>query len=253
MLEAVVGDDHLETADSYALYALLLVKRGAFDEAESLFQKVLAIRRDTFGDQHSELAVTLANLADLNRARRDYGAASELYQEALALAIGGKGENHPDVAGVRYGLGLVQRHLGQLDSAADNLERAEQGLRSTLGNDHGHVAQCLLILAMVEIDRDQPAVAERLAREARAIYGRGASHPNRTANAVGVLGKSLFAQQRYAETEPLLLASYQHYLDTRGPTSGSTTSRLGQLIALYEAWDKPAKVAEFRARMPPDS
>jgi serine/threonine protein kinase/tetratricopeptide (TPR) repeat protein len=76
---------------------VILLERGALDEAEAMFRAALDIRRDAVGSRRLELAETLAYLADVRQQRGDPAEAGQLRREALAIRRSMLAENHPDV------------------------------------------------------------------------------------------------------------------------------------------------------------
>ena len=66
----------------------------------------------------------------------------------------------------------------------------------------------------------------------------------------GVLGTCLTEIGRYGDAEPLVLESYVTISGSRGAEDERTKRALNRVIALYEAWGKPDKAAEYRALLP---
>jgi hypothetical protein len=50
--------------------------------------------------------------------------------------------------------------------------------------------------------------------------------------------------------EPLFLQESQRRKNQFGPEHPHTIDMLNQLVSLYEAWDKPEKAEEWRAKLP---
>jgi len=67
-----------------------------------------------------------------------------------------------------------------------------------------------------------------------------------------LLGGSLLAQGKHADAEPLLLAGYEGLHDREPKISVTNRFRLKEaqerLVQLYDAWGKPEKAAEWRAK-----
>lgn len=59
--------------------------RGDFDEAERLYRKALALRRERLGPEHLDVAWSLASLAWVRQGQGRYGEAEALHREALAI------------------------------------------------------------------------------------------------------------------------------------------------------------------------
>ena len=61
---------------------------GRYAEAQTFFEKALAIREKALGPEHPDVAASLNNLAELYRAQGQYAKAEPLYQRALASGEG---------------------------------------------------------------------------------------------------------------------------------------------------------------------
>ena len=101
------------------------------------------------------------------------------------------------------------------------------------------------------------ADAEPVLRECLAI--REAVLPEDWSTSAGrsSLGASLLGQGKYAEAEPLLIRGYEGLKARVSGIPPRSRSRLaeagGRIVALYEAWGKPEKAAEWRAKTDPDA
>ena len=95
----------------------------------------------------------------------------------------------------------------------------------------------------------------RRARRARALAIREKTQPDDwlTFNARSVLGGCLVGQEKYAEAEPLILAGYEGMKarEAKIPPPGKPyfTEAAERVVKLYEAWGKPEKAAEWRAKL----
>ena len=63
-------------------------------------------------------------------------------------------------------------------------------------------------------------------------------------------GDCLTKSKRYQEAETFLLESYPLLKEKRGENDKYTIKALNRIIELYEAWDKPEKIAEYEAFLP---
>jgi serine/threonine protein kinase len=115
---------------------LLLQRRGAYAEAESLFREAYGIALEALGAEHPESAELVQRLASIRWWQRDFAAADSLHRESLRLKRQLFGEKHPEVAYGLNNLASVLRDTGRFDEAdAAHLE-ALQIVRSDLGEDH---------------------------------------------------------------------------------------------------------------------
>lgn len=76
----------------------------------------------------------------------------------------------------------------------------------------------------------------------------GLSHP-RTARSEWRLAEMWVGLRRYADAEPLIATAYNTFDRSFGPANPSTQSVVKTAVALYEGWDKPARAAEWRAKL----
>ena len=74
-----------------------------------------------------------------------------------------------------------------------------------------------------------------------------------TFNTRSLLGGSLLGQGKYAEAEPLIVSGYEGMKAREAKIPAPSKPRLHQaaerVVRLYEAWGKPDKVREWRAKL----
>ena len=97
------------------------------------------------------------------------------------------------------------------------------------------------------------ADAELLLRESLHIREQKKQNDWKTFHTTSMLGGSLLGQMKFADAEPLLLAGYdgmnQRETKIPAPDRHRLTDALGRLVQLYDAWGKPEKAAEWRAKL----
>ena len=108
-------------------------------------------------------------------------------------------------------------------------------------------------LASLFLEQAQFAKAEPLLRDCLKISEQKQPESWATFATKSMLGGTLLGQKKYAEAEPLLLAGYQG-MKTREATIPAVekiglTEAVERLVQLYVAWDKPAEVAKWRAKL----
>ena len=98
---------------------------------------------------------------------------------------------------------------------------------------------------------DHRDVAERHLERALHLYQRelGEDDPSTlgSMNALGVLRRK---QRQYDEAESLLIEALEGRRIKFGDDHPDTLESRNNLIELYEAWDKPEKAEEWRAKLP---
>src|SRR6266567_2090011 len=96
---------------------------GRYDEAESLFRKVIAILEQHPGHGRLDLAVGLGNMANLLRVKGQYSQAERLCLQALNIEQTALGQDNPIVAATLHVLAAIQASVGRLADAESTLQR----------------------------------------------------------------------------------------------------------------------------------
>ena len=96
-------------------------------------------------------------------------------------------------------------------------------------------------------NQETPA-GERLAGEA--VEGAQATRGRYLGNFLGKHGRALAALERFVEAESRMLEAHDILVAALGSDHEQTTRVVGYLADLYDAWGKPDKVAEWRAKLP---
>jgi hypothetical protein len=122
--------------------------------------------------------------------------------------------------------------------------------RRVLVPDHPALATTAIFLSTVLRHREKTVEAEALAAEALTINTKhlGPEH-RRTQEAKGALGMALAKQGHYSDAEPLLLA-YAATLEGKSGVEDDLGEVVQQIVKMYDAWGKPDKAAEWRAKLP---
>lgn len=103
---------------------LYLHYHARYIEAESLYQRALAMREQPLGPQHPHVALSLNSLAALYREQGRYAAAEPLFLRALAIWENMLGKTHLDIAMVLENYALLLRKIGRKTEAAELKARA---------------------------------------------------------------------------------------------------------------------------------
>jgi tetratricopeptide (TPR) repeat protein len=91
--------------------------QARYSEAESLYQRSLALREKGLPPDHPDLARTLKRLASLYCFQGRPASAEPLYRRALKILEKSLGANHPDSSLARNNLADCLRAHGKYDSA----------------------------------------------------------------------------------------------------------------------------------------
>jgi serine/threonine-protein kinase len=125
----------VQAADFYSEFGRCRQRVGDRDGAAALFQRSLALRRDTLDDE----AGTIENLADLAGLRKDaadtHGALAG-YRDALAKLQSGPGLRHPLAVELLRNLCSLERVAGEVAAAQRDCQRALSLAEEVLGPQH---------------------------------------------------------------------------------------------------------------------
>ncbi|MFQ5501616.1 MAG: tetratricopeptide repeat protein [Phycisphaerae bacterium] len=244
----LLGDSHVEIAQSLNALALLRRDQGDYDEAERFLNEALSMRRRLLGDNDLEVAMTLQNMGILERLRgADYEQAGRLLREALAIRRAALGESHSDVAMCEYQMASLAEVRGD-DTAAERLHRtALRTRRTVLPPEHPDTARSLLSLGNLLVRTGRASAAEGHLRACVEIMGHvvPADHWRR-AEADSALGDCLIDLRKFEEAEGLLQHSHRVFVKELGEDDPRTARVRQHLVDLYEVLDRPAEAAALR-------
>jgi tetratricopeptide (TPR) repeat protein len=253
-LRHVLGDRHPDTLEAMGALASVYRSQGKLAEAESLFVKALDLSRQTLGEEHSDTLGKMNGLAVLYVDQGHLAQAEVLLAKALEVKRRVQGRERPSTRLAMHNLAVIYNKLGQPARAEPLRIELLEVTHRMKGEEHPDTLTCMNNLAVAYQKQGKSAEAEPLL--VRALAGRcrilGEEHEE-TSYTKSLLGGSLLGQKKYAEAEPLLLAGYEGMKrrEERIPPQGKVrlTEAIERLVQLYEAWGKPEKAANWRARL----
>jgi non-specific serine/threonine protein kinase/serine/threonine-protein kinase len=225
--------------------------RSDYPRAKVLLRESLELRRTLFPGDHPKIAQSLNNLGRAHLRAKEYEPAGALLRESLAMNRKLLGEVHPEVSANLNNLGILARDQGDYRAANAFFEKVLAIDRRLFGSDHLIVAGGLSNWAESLRLAGDPRGAEALLRESLAIYSRALPSGHwRVATTETLLARCLVPQGRFAEAERLLIAAHPSVEKQFGASDQRTTRVVEAAVSLYEAWGKPDKAAEWRAKLP---
>ena len=212
--EAKLGPDHPSTLTSMGNLALAYRAVGRLTDALPLFENELLGCRKQNGDEHDDTLARVENLIELYTALREYPPAVKLARELFAARRPNLPADSPDLIG-------AMADLAQTLLAAGLDQEAEIHFRNAL------------------------AIADKKGFAAWGV------HETRSD-----LGAAMLGQKNYADAEAPLVAGAEGMLKLESKIPDAARPRLreavGRVIRLYEATDRPAEAAKWRAKLPPE-
>ena len=153
---------------------------GRFDDAETHYQRILAVLEAQSPVDEVALAAVLHNLGGLNHARGRVAEGLAYAERGLRLRIKAVGADHPDVARDLGAIGALHHDAGDLAAADAAYRRALGVFERALGATHYEVGMTCANLAVSAAAAGEPAEARRLYDRALTILEAsvGAQHPD---------------------------------------------------------------------------
>jgi tetratricopeptide (TPR) repeat protein/tRNA A-37 threonylcarbamoyl transferase component Bud32 len=235
----------LDCRDSLARSRLL---QGRLSDAEVLFRENLKAASGTLGPEHRFTLMEGDNLAVVLTAQGKLKEAERLLRQNIATERRTLKPEHGQTLFAVNGLAEVLQAKGSLVEAEALLRPNLAAAQRTLGDPHYATLRALFNLSAVLLAQRKATEAESLAR--RCQEGRRKTLPSghwQTALAENLLGGCLTALNRYAEAEPLLRESYQVLKASPSVLPGQRREAVARLVRLYEAWQRSADAAKWRA------
>jgi len=143
ILEAALGEDHLDVAIVINNLGNMLKALGKAREARQCLERALRIAEAAFGSDHPNVATYVNNLGTAMEDIGKLDEARQCYERALRITEAAFGSDHPNVANRVNNLGSVLKALGKLDEARQCFERALRIAEAAFGSDHPNVATCV--------------------------------------------------------------------------------------------------------------
>ncbi len=239
--------DHPAIADKLNDLGYLAAVRGDFEEAESRHREALAMRRKLYAGEHMAVLQSAGQLGVLLRDKGVYGEAEQLLREALSICRS-LAPSSGGLPSVLYDLGVLLRVVGKYEEAESLLREALTIWRTRVGDQHLDVALGMnaLGILLAETGRDEEAAS--LHQSALAIRRNALGNEDPiVVDSLVSLGECLTRMERFEESEDKLLSALAVLKHAPGEKPVRTLEVVRGLVALYEAWGKPDKAAEYRA------
>jgi tetratricopeptide (TPR) repeat protein len=239
------GPDHPAQALSLLRLGRVHEAQGDLREAEALYRSVVGMTGRLNGDESVEAAMARDVLGALLVQERSYAEARALFERA-ALVRERLGETHPWALRLRQHLGGLAAAEGRLDEAVATFAEVLEARRKTLPAASPELAETLVSLGSLRMERGDTKAAEPLLREGFEILQSTAPRHWRTGQAESLRGACLAALGRAAEAEPLLRGGYQRLAAAQGSQRREAQAALGRLVRFYESRGEKEKEASFR-------
>ena len=230
--------------------ALVLSNLGRNEDSLALYSESIAQAKLAFGPASVQVADRLSPFASALWFAGERQQALGVYEEALNLRRTLQGPEHPDYAFTlaNYADSLVV--MGQYERALP-MAREVLALRGkTLDDSHPMVAFSMSLLGRALGPLGQLDEAERWIRESYALRARTLPKGHwLLASSRSTLAAHLTLARRFREAEALLLPAERELTTALGEQAPSVIDARRRLVDLYTAWQRPAEVRAWQAKL----
>lgn len=249
VLRAAFGDEHPYVAAVLESIGSLEQRQGRFQEADSLMTLALDVRRTVLGEQHPDIVNGLNGLAILHLDMGELDAAEAYLEEGLEMSLEVVGPDHFRTAQIHNSMGLLRLRRDDGPGAEESFRRAVDIRMQVFGATHRNTLNARSGLANSLLMQDRAAESLAIISDVVAAQEEvGLVDAVLVGSARRVWGRALTALGRFEEAEQRLLQAWELQEAELGPDHVQTQSNVTALIALFEAWERPAEAAEWRRR-----
>lgn len=173
------------------------MEAGDYTNAQTLFERALRQRGETFGESSAAYAAALVDVARAYQATQKRSAdAVALYRQALPIQEATLGPDHPDVAATLYYLALDAHSRKQRDVAMPLYQRALEIRTKAFGTSDPRLAELLTPMGMLSGE-------ESLYQRALAIHDASGKATPEGATTLEVYANFLRAHDRAREADSM--------------------------------------------------
>ena len=134
--ERILSPEHSDILSSRNDLAAALYSQGKYAEVEQDVRAVVAIQERVLGPEHSETLRSRMNLAIALDNQGQRAEAEQEHRAVLAIQERVLGSEHPDTFLSCYNLALCLENQGKPNEALELAQRARDGWKRTLADDH---------------------------------------------------------------------------------------------------------------------
>jgi len=176
-----------------------------------------------------------------------------LFQDEMQRELHTIGPNAPNTLNTESNLASVYLDEGKPAEALPLLLKCVEDHKRVFGAEDDRTQDIKTLLGIDYLKLKEFVQAEKQFREVLPLKEKTAPDKWGRFYAQSSLGAAIAGQKRYAEAEPLLAGGYEGIKQREGglyPDQKKYLSEAGErVVAMYQAWGKPEKVAEWRAKL----
>jgi tetratricopeptide (TPR) repeat protein len=229
----LLGKEHPDLAVSLFNLACILADEGKLAEAETMQSEALAVRRKLLGDEHPDTARSLHRLGEILHKQGRLDQAEPLLHQAAAIRRKFPGHQQRDLLRTLYELALLLDDEAKL-AESETIHRETLALLQPLGGSR-HPLFPIVRDQLASVLERQSKLAEletlqrdTLALETKALEQATPSNSDARGSLIQALTKltrTLLAEQKFAEAEPLARESIALCEQQSSPTWQASHAR----------------------------
>lgn len=239
-----------------ARYSLGLAYYAAGDLKKALpFQlETLEMKNSVLGSEHPHTLFSMNNLALTYQATGDMDKALKLFEKTAELRKKSLGAEHPATLYALFNVAVIQHQQKEHARALDVVQSALEANRihnASQPQDLILRSKLLHLQAEINIALGRFEVAEVSARESAKICQELMPDHWEIYAVLSHLGEILLGQQKFAESESLLLDGFHGLQKRKASLFKVDRTRIlldaaRRLVRLYDAWDKPDRLTDWQ-------
>lgn len=247
------GPEHPDTLSAQNDLAVILRELGKLEETENIHRSLLAIRQRQLGPDHHDTLITMNNLALTYRSQGKFSEAEPIQRQVVEIMTRTIGPDHRDTLIALGNLASNLKLQRRYPEAIELTQRVIATRRRVLGSDHAETMNSVTNLGDIYLKQEDFKSAEPVLREIWEYQKRTAPNGWVTAAATGRLGYALTHLGRFEEAEVLVVSGYLDFVAREKQVPGLSKGLLKDagdyVVELYEAWGRPDRAAEWRAKI----
>ena len=246
----VQGDRSDATALAMTNVAVSLGEQSKWAAAESLHRASLAIFRANHPGPNTQVADAADALATVLDLQGKNPAAESAYVEVMAMRKQLYGPQHPSYAWTVFNYAAFSYEIGEYQRAADLTHEILALRGKTLPESHPAIASALQTLGRCQDRLGDHAGAEQALRESVTLRQKYLPADSwLIGSSEGFLAEHFLLLKDYPRAEQLELDADRILVKGLGLPNSRTQTNVKRLVALYDAWGKPEKAVQQRARL----
>jgi tetratricopeptide (TPR) repeat protein len=220
---------------------LVLQQQVKYAEAEAVYRQTVGSKRRVLGDEHPSTRVSMKGLAEVLHSQGKLEEARFYLTQVIALFK--RAADRPDAGSTvlnSYAWLLLTCELTDLRDPETALTAARRAVEVSNAPNLGLLDT--LAIAYQMTGNIEKAVETQRAAVALLPAGKSSTRTELEAR----LGQYLTGNGSFAEAEQLLLDCYNTLKDEAGTRPEQVSEVLEHIVRLYETWEKPDKVLQYR-------